>query len=333
MNDKIKITGENWTALKMELGDELIVNSILNNKLNKKFPSVGTIYHYTTLSSLISIIETQTIFSTNINFLNDKKEFKFGVGQILSVLDKLRLENLEYSVLNMVEKKIDQIYKSERYVTCFSKNGDLLSQWRAYSNNGKGVAIGFNSSLFKSSIKQFISGKHIFYDEPYQLKVIEELIKIILAFFEKRKEIIEWADYGYEQLVASTILEFLGNIIATYKHPSFREEKEYRFEYTIDGNMIKKGKENILFKSSDTIITPYIRLKDAYKQYTEDKAKGIYDDIGADRTFAIKQLPIDKIIVGPSLDFESIKQGIKELLDKNNYENVKIKKSRIPYRI
>ena len=317
----------------MELGNEMIVNSILNEKLNRQFPSLGTIYHYTTLSSLISIIETQTIFSTNINFLNDKNEFKFGVGLILNVVDKLKKENIENPVLDMIEEKIDRIYKSERYVTCFSKNGDLLSQWRAYSNNGKGVAIGFNSSLFKSSINQIISGKHITYDESYQLKVIEELIRIILAFFKKRKEMIEWADYGYEWLVASTVLEFLDNIIATYKHPSFSEEEEYRFEYTIDGNMIKKGKENILFKSTDTIITPYIRLKGKYKQYLEDKDKGLYDDLGADLTFAIKQLPIDKIIIGPSLDFESIELGIQELLDKNNYENVKIEKSKIPYRI
>lgn len=332
MNDKIKLTGDNWAAIKLELGNLMITNSFLNKKLNKKLQTLNIIYHYTTLPSLISIIENQTIFCTNINFLNDKKEFRYGVSLILKVIEKLKKENFEMSILDVVEKNIGLIYITERYVTCFSKNGDLLSQWRAYANNGKGVAIGFNAKLFPMSIKQHISGKHIGYDEPYQLQVIEELIRIIITFFKKRKNIIDWEDYGYEWLVGSTIIDYLNNIAALYKHPSFSEEQEYRFEYTIDGKMIKKGKEKILFKASETLITPYIKLKNRYKQYLEDKEKGKFDNIGANPTFALKQLPIDKIIIGPSLDYDTIKLGILELLENNNYD-VKVEKSNIPYRI
>ena len=31
-------------------------------------------------------------------------------------------------------------------IGCFSKNGDLLSQWRAYAEDGKGFSIGFDSN-------------------------------------------------------------------------------------------------------------------------------------------------------------------------------------------
>jgi len=30
------------------------------------------------------------------------------------------------------------------YIACFSEKGDLLSQWRAYADDGEGVAIGFD---------------------------------------------------------------------------------------------------------------------------------------------------------------------------------------------
>ena len=33
------------------------------------------------------------------------------------------------------------------YFCCFSESSDLLSQWRAYGNDGQGVAIGFNAKL------------------------------------------------------------------------------------------------------------------------------------------------------------------------------------------
>ena len=333
MKEKIEITGDNWAALKMQLSDVIMANIFTNEKLGKRFPSPKTIYHYTSISGLISIIESQSIFCTNINFLNDKKEFKHGVSIIEKVIQKLKKENLENSVLEMVEKHIDQIYKGERYVTCFSKDGDLLSQWRAYANQGKGVSIGFDFLTFSHSVEQFIHGKHIEYQEDLQLQVTEELIRIIIQFFLDRKDIIDWADYGFEWLVNTVIIEFLQDIIASYKSSSFKEEQEYRFEYLIDGNIVKKKGVKINFRSSETLIIPYIQLETKYRRFIQDKEKGKYDGCGADPIFAINKFPIKEIIVGPSLDFETIKLGLDELLLKHKYDNVKIIKSEIPYRI
>lgn len=331
--NKIKIDSESWRNLRSEMTTVLMLNTIGNPVLKKENETVKTIYHYTTLHGLISIIENQSIFCSNVNFLNDKKEFKHGVSIIQTVIQKLKSNKNNLPILEMVENNINMIYKSERYVTCFSKNGDLLSQWRAYANHGKGVSIGFNAQHFDKSIKQYIRPKYINYDEKLQLETIEEIIKIILDFCNKRKEMIDWTEYGYEWLVANLIIEYLDDVIAFYKHPSFSEEQEYRFEYSIDGNMIKKDREEIHFKASDTLIVPFIKLKTKYKQYLEDKAKGKYDNHGSQPTFAIEKLPINEIIVGPSLDFDSVELGIQELLEKHKYQDIKIEKSKIPYRI
>lgn len=330
---KIKINGDNWNAIRMELSQIIMFHAVGNEKLNKQFPSLKNVYHYTSLNGLISIIENQTIYCTNLDYLNDKKEFKHGVSLILRVIDRLKQEKYELDILDKVEQNIDTINKSERYVTCFSKNGDLLSQWRAYANQGKGVAIGFDFMKFKYSINQIISGRHIDYDEHYQQQVIEELIKVIIEFFKSRKEIIDWQDFGFERLVNTIIIEFLQNIIASYKSHSFQEEQEYRFEYEIDGTMIKRGKEEIFYRASDTLIIPYIKLKAKYRMFLEDKEKGKYDNYGAYPTFSIDKLPINEIVIGPSLDFDLVKRGIEELLHKFEYMDVKMIKSEIPYRI
>lgn len=333
MEKKIEINGENWTALKMQLSSVIMANIFTNKKLSKQFPRINTIYHYTSLSGLISIIESQTLFCTNINFLNDKKEFKHGVNIIEKVIEKLKKEKLEISILETIETNIEQIYKGERYVTCFSKDGDLLSQWRAYANQGKGVSIGFDFYNFEHCIEQIIHGKHIEYNEDIQNQVIEELVRIIIHFYKSKKEAIDWGDYGFEKLVTSVIFEFLQDIISSYKNSSFKEEQEFRYEYEIDGNMVKKKDEIISFRSSDTLIIPYIKLEAKYKRFLRNKEKGKYENVGAYPIDAIKKLPIKEIIIGPSLDYETIKIGIEELLLKHNYENIKIIKSEIPYRI
>jgi hypothetical protein len=250
--EKIKIYGDRWTALEMELSQKLFFNSISNGKPIKQLPSPETIYHYTSLQGLISIIETQKIYCTNINFLNDKKEYKYGVDLIRDIIKNLKEEDFNIQILEMVEKKIGLIFKSERYVTCFSMNGDLLSQWRAYAKYGKGVAIGFDFNIFKTTTERVLRGKHIEYDVDNQNKRIKEFIQNIIQFFEKKNEMIDWEDSTYEECVAKIVIEYLQDIIAFYKHPSFGEEQEYRFQYEIDGNA-QNGDEEILFRASDYI--------------------------------------------------------------------------------
>jgi len=45
-----------------------------------------------------------------------------------------------------------------------------------------------------------------------------------------------------------------------------------------------------------------------------------------------RRLPIKEVIIGPSLDFEMNKLAIGDMLKKNGYDDIIIKKSTIPYR-
>lgn len=142
------------------------------------------------------------------------------------------------------------------------------------------------------------------------------------------KESIDWTEYDFDFLIAKVIIEFLEKTISTYKHPSFEDEKEYRIEYEIDGNMNKKEDEELRFRASGDLIIPYIKLTTKYFDYLKIKKEE-----STSPTFMIKRIPINNIIIGPSLEFIAIKSGIEQLLDKNGYENVEIIKSNVPYRI
>jgi hypothetical protein len=335
MEEKLPITPENWTSLKLQMSEAILHQIFVNDKLNKEQPKLNTIYHYTSLNNFISIVENQTLFCTNISFLNDRREYKYGVDLLLKRINILKNDGLNSDVLDMVSEHIDLIYKSERYVTCFSKNGDLLSQWRAYANNCKGVAIGFESMMIERKMNLYLQRKHVTYDVKEQTEILDELIKIMINFFEVYKEIFDWAEYGYEWLVANAIIEYLDNIISGYKDPSFFEEQEYRLEFVIYCRVNKKEHVEINYRASETQIIPYIKFISEYRKTEINKTKGRYADIEIDdnEIFSFKsRLPIKEIIIGPSLDYEINKQAIEEMLIKNGYDDVIIKKSTIPYR-
>jgi len=129
------------------------------------------------------------------------------------------------------------------------------------------------------------------------------------------------------------IIEYLEGIVASYKNERFQNENEFRFEYVINDDVKNKSKSDILFRASNSLIIPYVLLKAKYKKYLEEVEIGKYINCGATPSFALKHLPINEIIIGPSLDYHSIKIAIEALLVKHNYEHVAITKSNVPYRI
>ena len=327
---KIKLTDRNWASLKYGLANVFVKSAFSNSVLNRKVEDYETIYHYTDFGGLIAILESQSFFCTNINFLNDTKEFNHGVEILENIIQSFQTDKSNERIFKLLQKDVNNIYSLNRHVTCFSKNGDLLSQWRSYGNKGKGIAIGFHPLDIEESIYEHTCGMNILYDKKVQTELIEEYIKIALKYFQDNKEIFDWTGYDYDFLVADTILNFLEDVIAGFKDPSFIEEKEFRIEYNGDDNINKAEKKTIHFRNSDNLIIPYITLNSKFKQRQLDAQK---NPEVLKHTDTDIRLPLKEIILGPSLDYEMNKLGIEMLLKKIGYNDIKIKPSKIPYRI
>lgn len=107
------------------------------------------VYHYTDGWGLRGILESGTLRFGDIFYLNDPSELKHGVEMACNVLDQLTGQHGH----PLYRKFAEEFGKGLRsgveevahfFVCCFSKNGDDLGQWRAYADNGKGYAIGFD---------------------------------------------------------------------------------------------------------------------------------------------------------------------------------------------
>jgi hypothetical protein len=325
--EKEKITTEIWTELQANLLQELSLNYHNNSRLNKIFDANDILYHYTSLNTLISIIETQSLYATNVNFLNDSKESKHGVEIVLKAIENLE-KNENSDILEKMKKNIDLLYKSEKFVTCFSKNGDLLSQWRAYGNNGKGISLGFEFSGLEDSFDKYLTGSHIEYDEETQLGSIEEYIKLIIEFYKKAQDKYDWKDQDFNSQVAKFIVAFFNDVIHFFKHSSFIDEREYRLQLEVDNIMYSQDDIDISFRATENLIIPYTIIKNKYISNMETKEPGETESITP-----VRGLPITKIIIGPSLDYKTVKIGLEQFLNKKGYHNVEISKSNVPYRI
>ncbi len=322
--DKIKINDAIWTNINYQLGNHLLKEAFANPNLNHKLENSEIVYHYATLESFLLIVESQSLYFTNLNYLNDRKEYNHGVEIILDTLKHQAYNETSVSklkILNYVEKNLESINKSSRYIACFSKNGDLLSQWRAYGNQGKGISIGFKTNNLEYFDGAFLNCMNMEYREEFQKKTINEFIKIIIEYFENIKVSINWEGYNYELLVSKSIITFIEDFISSFKDSSFGEEKEFRLEYKIDRNINKNDNTELLFRSNGNLIIPFYKIEYVNKN----------DVLSLESEY--KKLPIETIIIGPSLNYELNKNSIESFLLKFGYENVKIIPSKIPYRI
>lgn len=142
------------------------------------------VYHYCDLNAFQSILKNKTLWLSDVKKSNDCEEGNYLINLIHSYLNYLiqtescgikelknvrelldiYFEHQETRVYNLDDieendKVFEQLgyipgdelyydkFEKPLYTTCFSSNGDLLSQWRGYADDGCGVAIGFRTDL------------------------------------------------------------------------------------------------------------------------------------------------------------------------------------------
>ena len=267
------------------------------------------VYHYCNVESFKAIIQNKAIWLSSVYNLNDYKEIHW-------IKDKVLKKIKEYTNKNNYEKfnNFIRFYENQQptvYIASFSKGEDLLSQWRAYSDDGYGVAIGFNARYFKKN--ELIKISEVLYDENEQEYYIEKILEPLLELDEK----IDFESDEFKNYCENIIIE-INNLSAKSKNELFMEEQEVRLIHNpiiIENNETKKFifKNNIstmMFRAVCGNLIPYFELK--FDSFKEDN------------------LPIVEIIKGPKNKF--INQEIKIFLANNGFYNVDIKNSKSSYR-
>lgn len=109
-------------------------------------------YHYCSLDTFYNILQTGTIRFGNPLNMNDSAEIIWLLEMVKDFVLKRGVYNSILEGWNLIEN-ISRTLLQEMdcpYIFCLSKDKDVLSQWRSYANDGKGVAIGFNVDFIVS---------------------------------------------------------------------------------------------------------------------------------------------------------------------------------------
>ena len=330
--EKIILNCESWYGLRSYLSAIMHQNSVIHYRAFKVKETYNKlIYHYTTIDSFKAIMKSQCIHATNISYVNDSAELNYAqtlfINHITSFLKKSK-KPIEREILKKLLSRFEYIEKSNRFISCFSINGDLKHQWDHYADNGNGLSVGFNFVNLKETLDPSSWYCHVVYDLKEQNKLIEYLIKTLLKFFIEKIDWFDWNTYDPAFLISTEIFEYCEFFLCNFKDEEYSKEKEFRLEIKTDF-LSNFRSFNINHKEKEGVKIPYIENKTDFQRKLEKKiTKEEYEyEYNVEFEYQMKKLPIEEIIIGFNLDFEMTKNQLNEILINHNYKDVIIKKS------
>ncbi|WP_212768469.1 DUF2971 domain-containing protein [Pectobacterium versatile] len=223
---------------------------------------MAIIYHYCSPEAFVSILKNKKIWLSASNNMNDYSE---GTWLLKILEDVLAVDVNPMNVDG--RKKILQVFNANRdneYISCFSKEPDLLSQWRAYAQNGEGVAIGFDEEIlsldfeFSSSIIRVQEIKYLDRNKS---------INLILEKLEKNNIHLGTEKENVSQDMLVTLGMELSLLASSVKNHAFEEESEKRIIHTpriyyIDNDIkIEKAINSMQHRVSNGFLTSYFELQ------------------------------------------------------------------------
>jgi hypothetical protein len=286
------------------------------------------LYHYTSIDGVKGILGENSLWASQIHFLNDTQEFKYSISIFEKVLAELQEElpkktkwkqAIEISapsisdpngvlaivyggMKNLVLRP--ELEKPPICVFSLSKEGDLLSQWRGYCPPSGGYSIGFRSdSLIQFSKTHELYLEPCIYDRTKQEAIIKEAVTKIRDTTLKK-----WTgpEVEIEEFISKHVVQFFidfSRIASALKHPSFHQENEWRIISGLISN------RNMEFRVRKSIMLPYFSI--SFRDF--------------------EPFLIDEIIIGPAPEQSLAESSLWQFILQKKL-NISIKTSKIPYR-
>ncbi|WP_052131584.1 DUF2971 domain-containing protein [Planococcus sp. CAU13] len=265
------------------------------------------LYHYTSLTSLMGMVESRKIWMSKADFLNDSSEMIYFADILRNSIVNMKAENRNESWQRYIwqfEKSMYTFLRDIRedglevYVFSLSHNKDSLALWYNYAQ-GDGYNLGFKTeNLLKKDdgIADFFNIIHgyVLYREEDQEKFLNECLRSAYEWIaEQPEQQSEGAIQGYFEILLTACATF-------FKNPAFKSEEEYRLA-AITGN---DRQQKVEFRARHGIIIPFIAV-----------------DLG-------ETLPISEVTIGPKNNIDVAQKGMEYYLKSKGFDLKKVKVSK-----
>jgi len=262
---------------------------------------------------LLSIVKAKSLWATNVRYLNDSSESELGLKLMSQVAEEARKTavGIDAEILTYLVEWLDGrgLDNASVYVLCFSEARNQLSQWRGYTNYGRGVCLSIDSALL---VKRMQANGWTFqncrYNRTSQLTWADAILSRIRREAATNYTGIEEDKMkGFSAVLQNSLSDLL-QVAATIKNEAFAEEREVRFISPI----INSGDDRISYRAGRTTRIPYVQFR---------LVEG--DD----------DLAIHEIMVGPGPAQDLMQSSITGVLKENKAKGPCIVSlSEIPYR-
>jgi Protein of unknown function (DUF2971) len=303
---------------KFDADADAIVRAFVGPLELQRVPAL--VYHYTNDAGLRGILETGRLWLSDIFSLNDPSELSHGVSHTVKILNA-KAENGPPESKTFA-KHFASFYEggmegSAHYFVCsFSSDGDDLGQWRAYADNGRGYALGFDGVALEDAFTKKNgapipnnSTHHVTYNDAALIdihrRMIEKMFGLISLPRGKRMSAASINEYMKELSITLSLHALRASLF--FKHEAYENEKEFRF---------------LQIHRADL---PAPEVKRRYRSYELVKYREF--DWRQVQSRALKQ-----IVVGPAADSRKATRFAKECLAAFNSGAVEVTQSAIPYR-
>ncbi len=271
---------------------EDIVNSFAQTLEAEPAPKI--LYHYTNDTGLRGILETGRLWLTDIFNLNDPTELKYGLKPAIGLMEeeaakgppevKLFARNMKAMLLGAIEEV------AHYFVCCFSRAGDDLGQWRAYADNGRGYALGFDGPMLEQAFTT-VGGRPIagpmtfpvtYGDEclhKIQQQIISKLIPLLSVPHERTFPAGAINKYMSELSISLSVPLLRSALF--FKHKAYSNEQEYRFMHLYAAGQVP----DLKFRSRPHSLIRYKEFD--WKSVAAESVKEIVIGPAADRNLAL----------------------------------------------
>jgi hypothetical protein len=256
--------------------DQTLIDSELQkiaDDLRQLWPSSDVpqqLYHYTDSRGLIGILESKKLWATDINYLNDSMELRYGSEIISKAIEEKLAEQTDELKTFLEDVRVYVMINSSStnaYVVCFCEENNLLSQWRAYASRGAGYSIGIEARALvgveydgPGILVSETRLRRVLYDRATQQTLVRNTIDRFCSLFlsvlegsrDETKSII---------LVANALARELWQHMYYFKSAAFSEEREWRLITIANVSVPWIEQTGLRFRASDTTIIPYIELR------------------------------------------------------------------------
>lgn len=222
----------------------------------------GKLFHYTSLSGAWNIARTRNIWATELRYMSDSSELLSSADRLAHVaVAHVQEGNHDVEVLAQFVRWVKQRFSDghSQFVACFSEKGDVLSQWRGYCPQAKGISLGFHGKeLAESAAAQGFFLVKCIYDRNEQSQLLRAVVKGVVAHaLAVGKSADRHPDNSYH--LAFEQLEFeLLRVAAAMKSEAFSEEHEWR---VVSEAMTRTDSPKIHYREGASMMVPYVNFE------------------------------------------------------------------------